>query len=149
RARLTRRGLTLSGVLLAAALSEEAARAAVPVGLVASTTRAVSSTAGASATVIALADAALRGVPMTKLQLITAALLLGATAGTGLLIGRTRARPPEAVRAVPDPLPSGAGHPPAGKDENANPATPAPAPSDPARRLWSIIQVVQANHLEP
>ena len=101
RARLTRRGLTVSGVLLAIALAEQTTRAAVPAGLVAATiSSATSLSAGASGTVLALAETVSKGIAMAKLKLATLAVfLLGMTVGAGLLLGNGAAWNGEASRS--------------------------------------------------
>jgi WD40 repeat protein len=95
RARLSRRGVTLSAALLTAGLMEPAAGAALPAPLVAVTvtaalafvrggTRAV----GTSARAAVLAEAMLRGMVITSMKWLAAVVLvLGAvTAGAGLAV---------------------------------------------------------------
>jgi RNA polymerase sigma factor (sigma-70 family) len=93
RARLTRRGLTFSVPLLAAALSRDVARASSPTWLKATVQAAVQFARGESATVLssqsaAWAQAALKTMGMSKLKivatLITALGIL--SAGTGLAV---------------------------------------------------------------
>jgi C-terminal peptidase prc len=139
RSRLTRRGLTLSGVLLTAALSEGAGRGALPAGLADATTRAaVSLPAGTSPAVVALVETTLKGMTMTRARLVTAAfVLLTATAGVGLLLGN----PPRHAGDGPASAP-------AAKDTPGKPAD-APVAGDLAARVWGILEVVRQNHLEP
>jgi RNA polymerase sigma factor (sigma-70 family) len=101
RARLRRRGLTLSGVLLADGLSSSAS-AAVPAGLVDSTARAVirfaagSIAEGASTGAILLAEGALRNMAAIKRKVLILLVLMGGlvAAGAGVL-----ARPSPLPRA--------------------------------------------------
>ncbi len=107
---LTRRGVTLSAALLAGALTESAADAAVSTGLAAATIRAAVSSAtgktglsgGISATAAALAEGALcgtLGVPTRIVALFV--LLLGLAAGAlGVLVARQGVKNPS-----PPPLP--------------------------------------------
>src|SRR5262249_31128966 len=89
RERLTRRGLTLTGGLLAAVLSENLAPAAVPVPLAASTVKAAilfaagNGAAGAalSAGAVALAEGGLRTMLLTKLRIAAAGVLTGGLLG--------------------------------------------------------------------
>jgi C-terminal peptidase prc len=138
RARLVRRGLTLSGALLTAALSGESARAALPAGLAAATTRAaLAPGVGESPAALALAENVLKGITMRKTHLVTALLfLLGAAAGgTGALLVRAGAPPQPAAEAPSAEAKSAA----ATKEE----------PADVARRVWAILEVVRHNHVEP
>ena len=92
RARLTRRGVTLSATLFAAALAPGETLAAVPRALMSSTTRAA--TAGVvSAKVAALAEGVLRAMLLGKLKLAGLFLLAVGivAAGTGLLARRSGA----------------------------------------------------------
>jgi RNA polymerase sigma factor (sigma-70 family) len=95
RGRLTRRGITLSAAVLAAAVAREAT-AAVPVLLVGSTVRAAAlfaagntAVAGAvSPRAATLAEGALRAMFVSRLKITTAALLAIATlSGAGTLFG--------------------------------------------------------------
>jgi C-terminal peptidase prc len=154
RARLIRRGLTLSGVLLGIALSAEASRAAVPAGLAIATTKAVTSWAAeASATVLALAEAALKGMMMTKLKFATAVMcFLSVTAGAGALLATTTMRWPQ---AEPGNRLTAAGRraPPATRPAEAEKEDPRlaepPAADTLAKRVWAIMEVVAKNHVQP
>jgi RNA polymerase sigma factor (sigma-70 family) len=92
---LTRRGITLSGALLAAAVAENATAAAAPAVLVDSTVRLgaafVAGTAAAPA--VSLAEGVLQAMWVTKLKVVAAfALALGVVgSGTGLAALRGRA----------------------------------------------------------
>jgi RNA polymerase sigma factor (sigma-70 family) len=95
RTRLARRGLTVSGVLVAAGLSQTMAPAAVPVMLLVATTRLASwaSAEGAAAmghvspNVAHLAEGALKTIIVTKTKMAAAVLLtmLSLAAGAGFL----------------------------------------------------------------
>jgi RNA polymerase sigma factor (sigma-70 family) len=122
RVRLTRRGLTLSGALLAAGLAEATAAEGAPPLLLASAVRAAASfaaggsaVAGVSARAALLAEGALAGMAMTRLKLVLAwVLALGlAATGTSLLGHQARSgRPPEArAEGGPTPVPQGADRP--------------------------------------
>jgi carboxyl-terminal processing protease len=147
RARLTRQGLTLSGVLLSAALSAKAARAALPVGLAPATVRtATAPAAGTSPAVAALVERTLNGMAFTKTRLAAAVLfLLTATAGAGLLFGKVPgpARPagPATTEPAPPPPPGPTAD---GKDEEK--AAPA---GDLAARVWAITELVRQHHVRP
>src|SRR5262245_57061537 len=82
RARLTRRGLSLSTALLVSALSENAARAAVPAALAESAARAAAGRAAPAAA--ALAEGVLHGLAAGKWK-----AGLGLVAVLGLLVGGT------------------------------------------------------------
>ncbi|HEY1378344.1 MAG TPA: sigma-70 family RNA polymerase sigma factor [Gemmataceae bacterium] len=135
RGRLTRRGLTLSGVLLEAALSGDAARAALPPRLAAATA--------------AAAHALVVGGPATGLKLATAAaVLLAAAAGGAALI---------ATAAPAGAVPQGglvAGGQPPRREPAPPPAKPADATADApagevAGRVWAVLDVVEQNHPNP
>jgi len=87
RARLTRRGLTLSGSLLITALAAGTVSAALPRTLVDTTVRAAlcfaegSATSAASAEAAALAEETLRGLTTGKLKMMTVVLLMFLVAG--------------------------------------------------------------------
>jgi RNA polymerase sigma factor (sigma-70 family) len=92
--RLLRRGIGVSGLLLAAVLNEQASFAAAPAVLVNTTVKAVASlplggtaTGAVSSTVVALADGALRSIVVGKLKIGLVTLLAGLlVTGMGLLI---------------------------------------------------------------
>jgi RNA polymerase sigma factor (sigma-70 family) len=107
RARLARRGLTLSGAALAAAVAAGAAEAAgVPAALVTIMGRAATSAAagqvaapdGIRAGAVALTQGVLKAMLRTRLKLATVALLVLGLLGTatGLLAFRARAQEPGA-----------------------------------------------------
>jgi RNA polymerase sigma factor (sigma-70 family) len=140
RARLARRGLSLSGALLAAALPQ-AARAAVPAGLARAATQAAllsaagqSPAAAVSAQAAALAGGALRTMSLTRLVLIPAVLVLVGALGMAVLArpagtgnraegGAPQAVPPPAV----DPQEKQAGAPARAGDRAGEKEQPAPA----------------------
>jgi RNA polymerase sigma factor (sigma-70 family) len=93
RARLTRRGITLSAGLVGASLAESAT-AAVPAALLRTTLRTALPTAataapggGAVSTAVTLAEGALRTMATTKLKTAAALLLLGGLVAFGLVGG--------------------------------------------------------------
>jgi RNA polymerase sigma factor (sigma-70 family) len=114
RARLTRRGLALSGGALALALSAEALAAPVPAALLFSTSAAATSvaaggaaTAAVSARVAALAEGVLKTMFLTKLKV--AAVLLFLLAAVGVGFGTFPGHAPAAPRAgTPAARPQGA-----------------------------------------
>ncbi len=124
RTRLKRRGLVLPPGLLAAALSQEAAPAAVPASLIASTVKAAlacaagkAAAAAIPARVAALAEGGLKAMTTSKAK-VALALLLAAglvCAGAATLAQSAPGGRPEAAR------PAQAG------------AKPSPAPADPGQ----------------
>jgi RNA polymerase sigma factor (sigma-70 family) len=84
-ARLRRRGVTLAGAALAAALAERAATAEVSVSLVASTARAAVSLAGSgvSPVVISLTEEVLKAMLTSKIKAAAVVLVLVAGMGVG------------------------------------------------------------------
>jgi serpin B len=112
RGRLTRRGVTLGGAGLAAALAADATGAALPAGLLATTLHGALGDAAAGAAspaAVTLAEGALRAMSLSKLKL--AAFVLSAVAllavGAGWLWARAQAQPaqpgpqPASVRPAP------------------------------------------------
>ncbi|QEH35944.1 ECF RNA polymerase sigma factor SigE [Aquisphaera giovannonii] len=103
RARLTRRGLEIPAVLLAASSSPEARASAVPPALVESTTRAAiqfaaggSAVAAAPAAVAAMMEGARR--PMMTISLKVGATLLGAGLAAGALaLVQGKSEPPKPI----------------------------------------------------
>jgi RNA polymerase sigma factor (sigma-70 family) len=97
QARLTRRGLALSGAAFATALTAHAAMAAVPAPLLGQAARAAAQPAGAPAAVLALARGGARSLLAARWQAAAVLLLVaGAAAGAVALVGSARApRPPE------------------------------------------------------
>jgi RNA polymerase sigma factor (sigma-70 family) len=125
QARLTRRGLTLSGALLAAAVGQQAARGSMPMALSAAVVAMatehgpVGTGAGVvSARVAALVEGAVKGsaLSLMKVVLILVAVAGVVVAGTGLLVPRApmastdspkpQATPPLHTDLYGDPLPS-------------------------------------------
>jgi TIGR03009 family protein len=120
RQRLARHGLGVSAAVLASVLAEQAASAAVPVGLVGITVRAArafaegtGSTAGeVPARVAALAEGVLRTMMWTKLKTVaTVAVAVGVLlSGAGMFAGRGLAAKPRASQdptaAAPEPDPT-------------------------------------------
>jgi RNA polymerase sigma factor (sigma-70 family) len=95
RTRLTRRGLTLPAGVLAAALAQHAAPAAVPARLVASLLKAAppgATGAGAlSAPVAALVEGGVRAATLTKTRLVLVLVLAVGVLGLGVRAGADRA----------------------------------------------------------
>jgi RNA polymerase sigma factor (sigma-70 family) len=126
--RLSRRGVALSAVLLAAALAAHAAPAAPPVQLVETAVQSslsfgrTGASAALTASAVALAQGALRSMFLTQLKVAAAVLLTLGLAGTGagLFAQRGAAGPP-----APSPAPA------AEKKEGprAAAAVAAPAPA--------------------
>jgi C-terminal peptidase prc len=145
RGRLTRRGLTLSAVLLAATLSGETALAEMPPQLTDAATVLVVSPAAGSGAPAALADAVMKGMTMWQSKVIAPFVLLAAVAlGGGHVLLKADTPQPPAKISAPDPAPkvdSSAG---AKKDD----ATP-PGPASLASRVWPVMEVVQEKHFEP
>jgi RNA polymerase sigma factor (sigma-70 family) len=106
RARLTRRGLALSGGLMMAALGQGAA-AAVPTALVESTVKAATgSAAGPAATagavapsVAAMVEGVLKAMMVTKLKMTAAVLLTLGILGTGVTLLTGQVLAPRAAAA--------------------------------------------------
>jgi RNA polymerase sigma factor (sigma-70 family) len=126
RARLARRGLALPAALLALGLTR-GAEAGVPTKLTALTVRAAIDAAGTGTITTpagALAEAVLRGMSVTRLKVLGAALLLGALVfGTGVAAHRAQAQRPDAAApaaAAADPAaPTQPAAPPAKDGEDA------------------------------
>jgi RNA polymerase sigma factor (sigma-70 family) len=144
RQRLTRRGLALTSGLLAAALSQSPAQAAVPVALAESTLQAaLSFTAGAAtaeciaAPVRAYAEGMLRAALVARLKL-TAVLLLAVAAagvGAGALAHRIRTSAREDVVS---------GEPPGRSAGNLPPAPRPPVPNrDRLEGAWRVVSAEQ------
>jgi C-terminal peptidase prc len=146
RHRLTRRGITLSAVLLAPVLADGAGVSAL---LTVTTVRAaLAFTAGAGGVDLpagALAETALRGMAMTRWKIAALVLLaLGNVLGTGVAVRHTAAAPapgePEARAPQPQKdVPA---------EKKAEPAA-APTPAPFANRLWTIMDLVREKHPEP
>jgi RNA polymerase sigma factor (sigma-70 family) len=101
RARLTRRGLTLSAALLAGELTQQATEAA-PAGLAALTAQAAAVFAGGEAAgrAGALAEAALHGLAPSKVRLAAAlVLMLSAAAAGAVALATASAKLPDAAAA--------------------------------------------------
>ncbi|TMQ34762.1 MAG: hypothetical protein E6K70_05890 [Planctomycetota bacterium] len=124
--RLRRHGLPLSGGVLAAVLSQNAASAGMPMPLVRSTVKAAAlATAGTtaacgavSAPVAAITEGVLKAMLLTRIKIVTAALLMLTIAGGGIGVlthralaagetpvavkaGATKETPKEAARTTP------------------------------------------------
>src|SRR5262249_21373683 len=100
RARLLRRGVTLSAAALAAALAREAAAAVAP------RLPAVAPAGGVSAHVVALTEGVCRAMLMEKMRLAVMALVAAAAVGALVLGYRSGAAepggPPSAVPVTPE-----------------------------------------------
>jgi RNA polymerase sigma factor (sigma-70 family) len=134
RARLTRRGVTLSAALLAALLSERAASAALPAALAERILRAAVNLAVATipAPVAGVLEEVSRAMSLTRLKIIAGVSLVVSLAGLGaglLASGVLAARQPEPPRAAG----AGAaqvGEPPAAPEEPPADAGRATPPGD-------------------
>jgi serpin B len=106
RSRLTRRGLTLPAAALGAILTDQAASAAVPAGLLQLTTKAAT-TGGASSSVVALAEGVLHTMFVTRLKLagVVLAVLLILGGGAGWFWQPARSDPPSPPPEKPSPRP--------------------------------------------
>jgi C-terminal peptidase prc len=146
RSRLTRRGVTLSSVLLFAILTQSSANAALPAALAGATTQSavafatgVAADAGRAAL---LAQAFLKGMTMTRWKLAAViAVLLAATTGAGSVVRFVVADDAVAERDEP-----------AHQQKDAPPAAAKPAKSEVdvfAGQTWEILEVVSKQHLEP
>jgi RNA polymerase sigma factor (sigma-70 family) len=144
RRRLTRRGLTLTGGLLAALAAENAAGAAVPAALAARTLEAAllfaagpGAFGGIAAPVLTLAEGMLRATLVARLK-VTAGILLALTAGGAgagaLVYGSRSAAHAEAAPAPLPPLQL-----PAAAD-----APDAPRVTEERARLWGAWRIVSA-----
>lgn len=118
--RLARHGVVLSGGSLAVALSGDTASACVPTSLVSSTIQAAmlfavgeaAATGSISAKVVAITEAALRTMVLTKLKITTTVLLMLGVASTavglaghyGLQAPRPEAKPADAEKPPTDRL---------------------------------------------
>jgi len=98
--RLTKHGLTLSGGVVAAVLSQRAASSNVPIELIASTTKAASSVAATgqvaaagvvSTKVAALTEGMMKAMLLTKLRFVTTLVLALVPIGVGWGVYQTRA----------------------------------------------------------
>ncbi len=125
RGRLARRGITLSAVLGAAGITGCAGAVALPAGLMSSTARAaaalVQESAGdVSATVVALAEKAMRAMALARLKLVLAlaAVLFAVGAAVMALPGPA---PGPAAKAGPQPGPAAEGR---AKDRYGDPLPP-------------------------
>jgi RNA polymerase sigma factor (sigma-70 family) len=133
RARLRRRGLDLSALLVAAALSEHAAPAGVSPALVASTVRAATSVGagGGAAQVAELVTGALRAMSMARFKVVALVLLAagGITACAGVIAYHASAvRQPGPSGQDPAQV-AGDGRPDAGSGQPSRPGSaPQPRP---------------------
>ena len=102
--RLTRHGLTVSGVMAAAVLLEQAAAAGQPASLLSGTIKAVTSVAArqaasagvVSASVAALTEGVVKTMLLSKLKIAAAMILVLTVSAAGGLIYTTRAEGPKA-----------------------------------------------------
>jgi RNA polymerase sigma factor (sigma-70 family) len=105
RARLTRRGLTLSGGLLATALAQQSARA-VPAGLVAATVQTAATTVRQGTASLsgpsALAEATMQAMRGVRVKIVAAGLLslIGLGMAAGALVRRGPVDSPQAAVAA-------------------------------------------------
>jgi RNA polymerase sigma factor (sigma-70 family) len=111
RARLTRRGVVLSGAVLAMLVSKQAATAAVPANLLLTTAKAttvvvagnVAAAGLVSANVAALADAGVKALGIAKLKIATAlaaaSLVVGGVGATAYYLNRPAAAVQQEPRA--------------------------------------------------
>jgi RNA polymerase sigma factor (sigma-70 family) len=138
-ARLTRRGVTLSGGALAAALSPGAAAARLPTSLVVSTTGAATAVAAGrvaasvvSARVAAVAQGVLKTMLLNKLKGVVAVLVAFVLGSTALMATfRTEAGEQEAARPAAvkgPPAREAPAREPAAQEPPARPERPAPRP---------------------
>jgi C-terminal peptidase prc len=147
RSRLTRRGVTLSAVLLLAILTQGGAAAALPSALIAATTNAAvqfaAGVAGGAAKGTLLAQGFLKGLTMTRWKLATAlALVLAATTGGGLIVHYTAVAGAPAI-TMDQPATQK-------QDELPPENKVAKSPVDLfASQMWEILEVVSKRHLEP
>jgi RNA polymerase sigma factor (sigma-70 family) len=148
RLRLKRRGLVLPAGVLAAALSQQTAPAAVPAALIASTVKTALRTAAGAipARIAALAEGGLQAMTASKTKVALALLL---TAGLALAGAAALARSTPAVAADPGQAPAAA--PQAGAAGTKAPAAQPDArgkttPADPAQAELTVSgQVVSAD----
>ena len=135
RTRLTRRGIVLSAGLLAAALSDGPASAALPPLLIGPTAKAALAVAAGqvptglvSAKVLALTKGTLNAMLLNKLKIVTAVLLAASALGTGgfLLVHRTDGAEPPA--------------PPAERKADK------PKDEDAIQGNWTVANLEQVNH---
>jgi RNA polymerase sigma factor (sigma-70 family) len=161
RARLTRRGVTLSAALLAALLTEKAVTAALPAGLVVTIVKAVLPSAAGrtaaqgvvSARVVALTEGVLRAMLMTRLKFVAAVLFVVGLAGVGIGVltsGVLTAQPPDDPTAAPGAAPEQDGRaadpPPAGGDKQEQPADAAELARNAAQSRGNLKQIVLGMH---
>jgi WD40 repeat protein len=131
RARLARRGITLSAALLTTGLSQQLAIAALPPALLQQTIQAASGLAAGQAAPLAaispkaivLAEVALKGAVPMQLKVVAGVVLVAAVAvgGAGALAHQMLAAKPQAASGAKDSKPAVPGEKQA-KDERAKPA---------------------------
>jgi C-terminal peptidase prc len=149
RARLARRGVTLSAGLVAAVLSERVAAAALPAALLRTTVEAAARVGAGNtvsaglvpARVAALTRGVLETMPMTRWKLVAVAFLLlaVATGGAGVgLGGGTAQRPGGTPKTAAQ-----------ADDRRPKAAAPSERLQKFARRVWGITEVILKHHLEP
>jgi RNA polymerase sigma factor (sigma-70 family) len=140
--RLTFRGVTVSGGVLAAALTQDAASGTVPASVVANTIKALSAvllgqaaaTGAISMKVAALAEGVLKAMFLNKLLKITAVLLLGvglAAFSSGLAMHQANAAQNKTTEANGSPSVPARQDKSTRESRDSKPAALAPAPADP------------------
>jgi RNA polymerase sigma factor (sigma-70 family) len=114
RRRLSRRGVVLSAALVPAALSRAGEAAALSIGLASATRQAVGVLAGksaqagaASAAALALAESAMRLLPVARWKIATLALLVVGLVGLGAGLAGRRQETAELAANLPEPPVSG------------------------------------------
>jgi C-terminal peptidase prc len=145
RARLTRRGVTLSAALLLATLTQNSAEAALPAALAAATAQAAvpfATGVANTANETLLAQGFLKGTTMARWKLAAAlAVLVVAATGGGLVAryGTATGAPAELDETASQK-----------KGAPAADAKPAKSPVDEfAGKAWDILEIVSKQHLEP
>jgi C-terminal peptidase prc len=152
RARLTRRGLTLSAALLVPVVTQDAS-AGAPALLSVVTVRAATLFAAGvgetSSTATALAEGVLKGMAMTRLKLLAVLFIaLSTTAGAGVLVSTTAAaRNPALEPDVHAAAPNDPARAPSNGPSDAQEAKPKDVPF--ANRVWVIMDLVAAKHIKP
>jgi RNA polymerase sigma factor (sigma-70 family) len=145
RDRLTRRGVALPGGLLAAALAEGTASAAVPVALVETTVRlglACAAGAGPSASIpaVALAEGVVRTMFLAKIKMAAVVLLALGLVGSGMgFLGYRPSTGGEGLAAAQEP---GRVASPTKAAEKAKPPAEAAAPAATTRPLREALNAV-------
>jgi RNA polymerase sigma factor (sigma-70 family) len=147
RGRLVRRGVTLSGALLAALLSGRAASAALPAALVVRILRTVADAGAVPAPVAALLEEVSRAMLLSRLKVVAAVSLGVCLLGLGVAL-----RVGGALEAQPPAAPPGAGDaaertvPPSNRPPAAGRAEEAGMSRDAAASRENLKQLVLAMH---